>query len=168
MSEIHQQDIDGCNYTMSVLEGQIRISNWNHTKGEYDRYDMNWTGITDANIEITINDENKDRRWEWKNGTRDYDKPQFFSSFSSQMFNYEKYEQQMAIYEASGIQQCYTAGYQDGVWLCDLSTLPKDKIYADWKITHWIKEKTMDGNSVKKKQDRFLIPNEYGTFFKKK
>ena len=179
MSDIHKQDIDGCEYTMSVImQNDNRVVSWSHTEGEFDKYDMDLTCRSKFEGRPTFSaiDENKDRRWGWKtitdeNGEEisviDYDNPQFTTSFSSQMFNYEKYEPMMEIYENDRKMPVYTVGYQDGVWVCDIRTLPKDLIYKDikdggWKKKVWIKKKTMDGKSKKVLQDRFLIPNEYG------
>lgn len=178
MSSFHQQDIDGCEYTMSVLRGRLNIINWKHTEGDYDRYDMDMSAITISTGELHhICDENKDRRYGWKydddgNASIDYDKPQYISTYSSQMFNFEKYETMMDNYEQTGDWQGYTAGYLDGVILFDVATLPKDKIYTElkdggWKVYKWIREKTMDGRTEKVLQPRFLIPNEYGTIYYK-
>ena len=173
-SSFSQQDIDGCNYTMSIIMNyENRIISWTHTPGEFDKYDMDW--LCESKYEGTPNyhcqDENKDRRWAWKieNGVavRDYDKPQYISSFSSQMFNYDKYEPMMERYKETGMKPIYTAGYQDGVWICDLRNLPTELIYKNeeeggWKVKRPIRARTMDSDAPKKRQDRFLIPNNYG------
>lgn len=180
MSEYHIQDVDGCDYTMSIIMSyDNRITSWSHTEGEYDKYDMDWTCESkyEGRPEFYCQDENKDRRWGWKKEgkkmVRDYSKPQFLSSFSSQMFNYEKYEPMMERYKETGQVPIYTAGYQDGVWVCDLRKLPEDLIYkkeeeGGWKVKCSIKEQTMNADSSKKEQDRFLIPNDYGRILKKK
>ena len=180
MSNIHQQDVDGCNYTMWVIgQYENRIITWSHTPNETDKYDMDWTCFDkyESGFTYEVQDENKDRRWGWKKeynedigkwvSVRDYDKPQFLSSFSSQMFNYEKYEPMMALYEKTGQKPFYTAGYLDGIWICDLTQLPKDKIYTDekdggWRVVRYIEKLTMSGRSYKVPQYRFNIPNEYG------
>lgn len=185
MSEYHIQDIDGCDYTMSVIKSyDNRITSWSHTEGEYDKYDMDWTCDSkfEGRPEFYCQDENKDRRYGWKtdydeNGNKvrvkNYDRPQYLSTYSSQMFNYEKYEPMMERYEQTRQVPIYTAGYLDGVWICDLRKLPKDLIYKDrkdggWRIYALIEERTMDGQSKKVWQPRFLIPNEYGRILKKK
>lgn len=167
MNSFNLQDNDGCNYTMSVLQNYLNISNWTHTENEYEKYDMDWSANTTNDTLIHIMTENKDRRWKWKydedgNAQRDYDNPQFFTTYPSQMFNFEKYE----FLETTDAEKCYTADYIDGVWLCDLSTLPKDKIYNEWKRMEWVRERTMDGRTRKILQPRFFIPNEFGTFYK--
>lgn len=179
-SRIHQQDVDGCNYTMSILTKDLRITDWTHTEGNFDKYDMDWTATTDEGEKMCIMDENKDRRYGWKticeNGVKirvkDYDKPQYLTSYPSQMFNFEKYEFLMEKRNETGAEIAYTAGYLDGVWMFDLATLPRDLIYkpikeGGWKIMVWVEETTMDGYSVKKLQPRFLIPNQYGDCYKR-
>lgn len=180
MSEYHIQDIDGCDYTMLVIMSyDNRITSWSHTEGEYDKYDMDWTCDSkfEGGPEFYCQDENKDRRYGWKNEdgkmVRDYGNPQYLSSFSSQMFNYEKYEPMMERYKQTGQVPIYTAGYQDGVWVCDLRKLPKEKIYTDvedggWRVKLSIKGQTMSASSSKREQYRFLIPNDYGIMLKKK
>ena len=185
MSTYHQQDIDGCDYTMSVImQNENRILSWSHTPGEFDKYDMDWTcesqfeGGPDYHCQV----ENKDRRWPWKTeydedgneiSVQDYDQPKFTSSFSSQMFNYEKYEDMTERYPLTKQVPLYTAGYQDGVWVCDLRKLPKEKIYTDvedggWRVKKRIKKQTMNANANKISQYRFLIPNNYGKILYKK
>lgn len=176
MSDIHQQDIDGCVYTMEVLnQYENRITDWEHTTGEYDKCDMFWTGITSSG-ETIYADENKDRRWPWKTTpdgrkVRDYKHPQNYSKYPSQMFNFDKYEYLMNEYRTNGSIPLYTADYIDGVWLCNLSKLPEKLIYTDvedggWKSTASIAKTTMR-NTEKEEQERFYIPNNYGHFFKK-
>lgn len=189
MSRISEQDFDGCVYTMNVLREQegimygnepMQIINCTHTEDEKAKYDMDWTGVIKGNIAVRCMDENKDRRWGWKtiivNGkkekVRDYSNPQYLSKYSSQMFNFDKYEPMMEKYNETGIRQYYTSGYLDGVILFDVVTLPKELIYkpieeGGWKIMAWVDDVTMDGNSEKKLKPRFLIPNEYGHIYRK-
>ena len=176
-SKVHQQDVDGCDDVMCVLEKRLRIVACSHTEGDFDRYDMDWTAITDEGSEMSIAVENKDRRWGWMydddgNAERDYDKPQYSSTYDSQMFNFEKYEYLMELRNKTGAEIGYTSDYLDGVWLFDLKTLPKEMIYkpakeGGWKIMVLVREKTMDGRTEKKLQPRFLIPNQYGDFYKR-
>jgi hypothetical protein len=166
-NQFSEQDNDGCNYTMDVLCNYLNVTSWTHTENEYEKYDMDWSANTTNGEQIHIMTENKDRRWKWKydeegNAERDYDNPQFFTTYPSQMFNFEKYE----YLETTDAEKCYTADYIDGVWLCDLSTLPKDKIYGEWKRMSKVRVATMDGRTEKVLQPRFFIPNEYGTFYK--
>lgn len=179
MSSYHQQDVDGCDYTMSIINHyENRIISWTHTEGDFDKTDMVWEceskyeGVPNYIVSV----ENKDRRWKWVSGltetgekvmVQDKAQPQYISSFSSQMFNYEKYEPMMENYELTGEKPFYTADYQDCVWVCDLRKLPKDLIYKDEKKGGWavelpIAKQTMNPYAKKKKQHRFLIPNNYG------
>ena len=124
MSRIGEQDFDGCVYTMNVLREQegimygnepMQIINCTHTEDEKAKYDMDWTGVIKGKIAVLCMDENKDRRYGWTNGERDYSKPQYLATYSSQMFNFDKYEPMMEKYNETGIKQYYTAGYLDGV-----------------------------------------------------
>lgn len=180
MENYNKQDNDGCFYTMDVLRNYINVVNCVHTVPDTCKYDLDMTGLTEHNEVFVAKDENKDRRWPWikvvVNGdevmVRDYDNPRFISSFSSQMFNYDKYEYLMDKSETEGTIPLYTASYMDAIWVCDLRTLPKDKIYTPvdkggWGVLLPIAEQTMNPYAKKKDQPRFLIPNNYGTIYYK-
>lgn len=179
---IHQQDVDGCNYTMSVINDfENRIDDWSHTTGTYDGYDMTWTCHRTDGREYKAQVENKDRRWKWKVITepetkeeimvQDLDSPQYLEDYPSQMLEVHKYENMMEMHRKTGISQIYTAGYQNGIWISDVTRYPKDKVNTyqkdgGWRVKVKIAETTMKAGSRMVERDRILVPNNWGKTLK--
>lgn len=184
MSEdiFHTTDLKGCEYAMSIInEYENNITSSVHTPDIKDRYDIDWTLSNGERVKV----EGKDRKVNFK--TKE---PQYVSTYSTIMFNIEKYENMMKVYEEDNVYPVYAASYTDGVVLYGLPRLPQKEIMeqvkdvadtyratGERKNTYWvgwylINETTVE-NSKKKWQMRLKLPkptweNNYGKILWKK
>lgn len=165
MSEFNRVDVAGCNYTITVIEPYLNTTvTWEHTSSsqgdEYCVYDLD--GTSEKGYEYIL--ENKDRRVNYKTK-----QPQYFNTYSTIMFNIEKYEQMMPISHSTGKIPLYAADYTDGVAICDLRRIPKEKVHKPINEGGWMGKrnisKTTVNDTAKKEQLRFFIPKGYFTFF---
>lgn len=160
MSLFNKVDVNGCDYTMEVLAHHFNTDiQWVHTStslnDEHCKYDMDWTSNS---YQYAV--ENKDRRINWK--TKE---PQYYSTYPTVMFNIDKYNYLMDLYHTTGKIPLYTADYADGVVVFDLRTFPEN-CKEIWKEEREIQKTSVMGGE-KIKQDRMMIPKEYGQFFPK-
>lgn len=175
-SAFHTADLNGCEYAMSILnEYENNVISSYHTTGEKDSYDMDWTLSDGTKIKV----EGKDRKINFK--TKE---PQYVNTYSTVMFNVEKYERMMAAYTEDNIYPIYAASYTDGLVLYGLPRLPQKEIMeqvkdvtdtynatGEMKNTYWcgwyLINKTTIAESEKKWQIRLKLPkptweNNYG------
>lgn len=121
MSEWHEQDVNGCTYIMNIVNSYYPEIEWEHTGGDYDRYDINWTVTTTNGNKVECKVEGKDRRKD-KNS-----KEINMEDYPSAYINSGKFR-----YMVSNVTRPYLAmGYTDGVLMYNLKKLPVDEIIVD-------------------------------------
>lgn len=121
MSKCHEQDLNGCNYMMEVVNSYYPEIEWVHTGGEFDRYDMDWTATTTNGVQVECKVEGKDRRKD-KSG-KDID----IETYPSAFINSGKFR-----YMVNNVSYPYLLmGFADGVVLYNLKKLPIEEILVD-------------------------------------
>jgi hypothetical protein len=117
----HKQDVEGCKYIMDVVSSYYPDIEWEHTGGDYDRYDMDWTATTTNGNKVICKAEGKDRRKD-KNGN-DVN----INTYSNAYLNSGKFR-----YMMNNVKHPYILmGYNDGVIIYNLRKLPVDDIMND-------------------------------------